>query len=501
MKVNSIKRIFGIARNDIDIWFFFAFLVALPFSIRKVLWFEPLRGAFNEYADVSLYVSDVFLLGALCLWIIKLYNNKCIKSTNLICSTWNISRILTADVLVAILPAVFILWAASSIFRAAEPFIALFSVLKLFELYGLYLYIIFRFVPHETNSGKETNFLLKTLLKIIMFSGVLEAVIGIFQFLHQHSLGFFFLRESEISSSLPGVAKVIIDNEPYIRAYGLFPHPNMLGGFLLVSLIMTHLYFRMFHMEHGRDVLRKIIVGVQWVGLLLTFSKSAILGYILALLYIGIVSRGTSIEINKLKAKIYKFSEKSLFVRWRNWRAFLAVIFGTMLFVSLFRMDVDALFFKSLREREIYQSIALDIVHNQTILGISCGQLVIFMAKQHIYPLFDWQLQPVHNVFLLVWAELGVVGFFMFSLWYLLLVWGVFLKTKVSRMGDFIRISYSFGSLSQSFGGVYFRAIMIGFLPPLVFDHYLWDIQQGQCLLWLVSGLLFGVILHNKRFI
>ena len=37
---------------------------------------------------------------------------------------------------------------------------------------------------------------------------------------------------------------------------------------------------------------------------------------------------------------------------------------------------------------------------------------------------------------------------------------------------------------------VVFKALTIGFFAIALFDHYLWDIQQGQIMLWLVLGFL-----------
>ena len=47
---------------------------------------------------------------------------------------------------------------------------------------------------------------------------------------------------------MPGVAKVIFSDHTFIRAYGLLPHPNILGGFLLVSILFTIAYNKLFHL-------------------------------------------------------------------------------------------------------------------------------------------------------------------------------------------------------------------------------------------------------------
>ena len=52
-------------------------------------------------------------------------------------------------------------------------------------------------------------------------------------------MGLLWLKESIISPNIPGVAKLIFNGHVYIRSYGLFPHPNILGGFLVFSIIST----------------------------------------------------------------------------------------------------------------------------------------------------------------------------------------------------------------------------------------------------------------------
>lgn len=499
----SLKKLW----RDMDIWLFFGFLITLPLSVRKVLWYLPLGGVFNEYADASLYLSDILLGMTLAVWIYRLRNRLSLLSIVRHCSMWNNSRKSLLEILILTLPLVLIAVALFSIHASYKPFFGIIFLLKLIELYGLYLFCIFRIVPCGTSLNVSLRSYFKTGLKIFLLIGVFESLLGILQVVRQHSLGLPFVKESIIDPSLPGVAKIIIDGHSYIRAYGTFPHPNILGGFLLISLIISHLYFRMFHVEQKQWFLNSgFSLSVQYVGLLTTVSKSAIAGFLIAWIYIGFVSRGTVID--SVKSSVKNFCIKSKLFHVERWIVVLIIILGmSVLLPILWKIDSDKLFLQSLREREVYQNIALDIVHNHPILGISCGQLVIFMSQQPTYPLLPWQLQPVHNVFLLVWAELGVVGFFIFTLWYVLLIGTIpsyksnkrgYLTTALTQDTDGHLDSSMFHVKQLEISSLHYRAIIIGFLPMLLFDHYLWDIQQGQLLLWLVSGVGSGLILQHK---
>lgn len=483
--------------SDIDLWLFFGFLLTLPLSVRKIIWYVPLEGSFNEYADISVYLSDIFLLGAVVATFIIKRHNTSLLSIVWKCFTWNSKSIPLEKCLIITLPFILILWSIVSLSYAVETIIGIFFVCKLIELYALYLFIIFRIVPRETILKKQATSILKIIGSIFIFTGVIESVIAIGQFLQQRSLGLTFIKESVIDPIIPGVAKIIVDNERYIRAYGTFPHPNVLGGFLLVSIMMSHYYFKMFHVEQIKTrLLVWGLIGIQYIGILLTFSKSAIVGLGVALIYSTFVSRGTNSRTQKSKETSHSFKNRMFHVEqliiW-------IVLAGVVLVVSNFtwyQINTETLLFQSLKERALYQSIALDIINKHPILGISCGQLVIFMSQQPIYPLFSWQLQPVHNVFLLIWSELGYVGFFLFTSWYVLLI-GCRLRIEVEKVihnvGQVIWLQQKTWALFE----VYTHAIMFGFLPILLFDHYMWDIQQGQLLLWVVSGAFSGCVLQH----
>ena len=176
------------------------------------------------------------------------------------------------------------------------------------------------------------------------------------------------------------------------------------------------------------------------------------------------------------------------------------VIFVVSAVVTVSMFNRDAFLFQSLRERAWYQSAALNVIYEHPILGISCGQLVIFMSQQRIYTLFSWQLQPVHNVFLLIWSELGVIGFGLFSLWWVLFL-GIFLERKEkmfsSDKNDFTKDA----SVEYNWVNVYGYGMILGIMPILLFDHYMWDIQQGQFVMWFVVSLISGYVVHYKDMI
>ncbi|MEK7598800.1 MAG: hypothetical protein AAB487_03625 [Patescibacteria group bacterium] len=537
-----------------EIWFFYGFLLTSPFSIRKVFFDYPLLGGFNEYSGIYLYLSDIFLGLAIGAWILSILYN---KMYNLSMSSFGtILRFpsgikmfhvkhfsfLRDRTIIALLglPTLLVLWSFITIYWSNQPEIATYRSFKLFEFYLFYLFLALNprcSTPTSTRGDRlsmrgEWN-ILRNAFRIIIVIGLINAIIGILQFILQHSVGLFWLKESLISADLPGVAKVVLGGVKYIRAYGLFPHPNILAGFLLLSIILTLAYrqiftlpkhlsrspigSKMFHMEHftlsRSGGLFALILGIQIVGGILTFSKSAFLGFILAFICLArnyIVSRGTRIlfpwQLLKLAKTIGpKNRENSSFTK--KWLIFLIISF--ILVVLIINPDFKALFIQPISERLTFLLIAKDIISSNFLTGIGAGQFVIEMQKYSPQALQAWQLQPVHNVFLLILSEIGLAGLsiFVLFLWKLFHVKhskkiaGVKCSTWNSQGCEVYSkppgtdvpretIEYTL-SLQSVFG-----ALLIGFFVTTLFDHYLWDIQQGQIMLWAVLGLLASTQLN-----
>jgi hypothetical protein len=491
-----------------EIWFFYGFLLTFTLTIRKVLWFLPLRGEFNEYSGIYLYLSDIFLGLAIMAWIITILYNKIdilsiFKNTfkkesstqaemfhacpvAKKCSTWNISfatgveqfqNLRGGTLLYILLPLALVVWSFISLIWAENKIVAIFRSVKILEFYLLYFFVLVRLFYWNTNNNVPHRTLLNKIFGLIMIIGLFQAIIGITQFILQHSIGLFWLKESLISPNIDGVAKVILNGETFVRAYGLFPHPNILGGFLIFSIFISWHYYKSFNsysvVENcstpacrqaggtfygaGVEQFIKISLGIQLLALILTFSKSAILGLILGLTYHTYINvpRGT-------------------FINFIIKRKRLVVVVGLVVIFTFFILKPDwhSLFVKSLDERTVYVNVSRGTIWGNPILGIGSGQFVISMENLSVIK-ENWMLEPVHNVFLLVWSELGLVGILTLALF-------IFYVLRNVPHGTSSELVKTFGS------------IFIGLLFIMFFDHYLWDIQQGSFLLWMTMGFLVG---------
>ena len=493
-----MKTLWNNFTHQPDIWFFYGLLITFTLSVRKVLFFYPLAGKFNEYTGIYLYLSDLFLFLTILCWIISLLCNKnnylsmYNTSPSIKCSTWNIIFKKAKDKIIYILPVLLVIFSFISISWSENRYVSLFRSIKILEFYLLFLYIVLN-VPRGT--------FLKRMFQIIIFLGVFNSILGIWQFIFQHSVGLYFLKESIISSDLPGVAKIIFNGERFIRIYGLFPHPNILGGFLLLSITLTFVYRLIFQNQVTPSIINQcstwnicdkyskifihFILFIQLCALFLTFSKSSwIAAFIILTCILCLnVPRGTL-------AKYLRKSSKYIF--------FSSIIL--ILLIIITKPDINSFIIKSVNERMFYfrnspEYISfLDFTNNYTLsslsgilLGIGSGQSVLFL--QNIPNILDWQFQPVHNVFFLILNELGLIGFLLFVVFIIKVLKIAMINIKCSTWNIFRNNTETAQIILLK---SLLSAIFIGYLFIMNVDHYFWDIQQGQILMWLIVGLLIG---------
>jgi len=131
---------------------------------------------------------------------------------------------------------------------------------------------------------------------------------------------------------------------------------------------------------------------------------------------------------------------------------------------------------QSLEERTLYQQVSYETISDHPLGGVGIGQFVLNSYKLNPN-LESWQYQPVHNVYLLIFSELGIVGFISFLL---LLAFGL---SKFLAQRTVINPYYV---LTDSV----LRCIILSFLLISSFDHYFWDIKIGL-LIFLIPVILF----------
>ncbi len=228
----------------------------------------------------------------------------------------------------------------------------------------------------------------------------LQGGVAVAQFVHQRSIGLTFLGELVLDPAVYGVSVLEVAGERWLRAYGLLPHPNVLGGVAGLGLLASLGAL----LQDSRRQWLWIPVLAAGAGLLTSFSRSAWLGTLVGLLYLAGVTH------------LWRR------VQWRERRTLwttlgllvvaggIAVTFGGFLGARLLRSD-SLLEHNSVAERIRDAGQAWMLVRHLPLTGVGTGYYEGALwawadATGQSFPAF----QRVHNVPLLLGAEMGVVA-------------------------------------------------------------------------------------------
>lgn len=440
-------------------------LAVLPLGTRTLLaQFTP---GFHEYEAVFLYASDIALLAFLA----------CFFATRT-----GAIRALTNDRLVLLL-AVMLGAASLSLVNAEEPLLGIAHVIRLASV------ALFAYVTSRLLAGSR---LFERILLVLVLLAVLQSVLGLMQFKMQENLGLGLLGESPISRSDPGTSKVAVGNARLVRAYGTFPHPNVLAAFLVMGLLaLFHFYLHTMERRAlegraesflGLNLYRRIAISagifIVAIGLTLTFSRAAWLTAFLASLPFvlagfrsearaGAERGGQPRRLSSLKFLAFLLVINYLLFAILGWAAFpRAQVSGSE---------------PAVRDRVALNRIGLAVVRGNPF-GVGIGNQVLTAVKRNLYVPHgfreSWTWEPIHNLYLLIAAEIGVVGLAAF------LVFLCLLFIRAWQGGDPRERMTALTLL--------FTLLVLG-----LFDHFFWTIEQGRLMLWLAIGMLWGISNHG----
>ena len=196
-----------------------------------------------------------------------------------------------------------------------------------------------------------------------------EAVLAILQFLKGGSVGLWILGERTFSLSTPAIAKFDFYVREFLRPYGTFPHPNVLAGFLVISLLLLPA--------------RKWPFLLGGLTILLTVSRVTMIAAFLAAMFFIKKSRKLLVLLSLLLLPI-------LYTRYS----------------SIFSFDN-----LTLLRREQLSLIAFNLWGSHFLFGVGLNNFIPAAANALLSGPSRF-LQPVHNIFLLALSETGAIGFF-----------------------------------------------------------------------------------------
>src|SRR3989344_4782453 len=421
--------------------FFLFFLISVFFPIRYVFPTASsyATGLFSDFTSISLYSSDIFLFIA---FIFTLWSNKFGFLKQFFAFRFSLFA--------------FIIWLilATFIFNWPISGLNIWFFVKFIEL-TVVSYGTVQLVISKEKIANRNLFLL-----LFVCLGTLQSVIGLMQFINQSPIGLNLVGEQTIGPGLWGVAKIVSSGTAYIRAYGTFPHPNLLSAFLLTTILINIYLLTSTTWKKSTKIWLNLALFINIFGLVVTFSRGAFLALGVGLLiYFGflIVKQG---------------------IRSNGWMIIkLLLAFGlAFLIFKPFLLTRATVSDQGIVEREIYNQTALNMIKDKPFSGIGIGESLLHMEQYSPVPLNPYQIQPIHNYFLLSAAELGIIGALILIWIFLSHLKALWLRIKDKRLEIEIHLLYF--------------VILIAFLVLMNFDHYFYTLQQTQMLLWIVLGLI-----------
>lgn len=449
--------------ENIFTFFILLLVFSIPFGTKKFLF--SFYGAPSEEHSVFLFGLDIgIVLLALLAWQFGLFKK--------IGAFTRMQKTILGSF------AIFLVLALVSVLFAPITSLAVYAWARLL-LAALFFLCIFLVLSSGTVS-------FRALLAALGLSAVFQAAVSFFQFLHQGSVGLSFLGESVINHTTTGVARIFVDGTYLLRAYGTMPHANILAGFLVMGLLsLVYLWMAEPRRERsvklfGKDFFRHLAVAVGifsiLLALVLTFSRS---GWIVA-----IVGAGGMLLMGFLK-KEEKMKTGYLAILLTLVVVFLGYLMWFAISPRVERLTMED---PSVRYRVLYNELGTRLLSVHPF-GVGIGSQVLTSMDEGLYTKFgitraiDWQ--PVHNLYLLVAAETGILGAVCFGVFLVLLVWGA-----VRILGDKEKRIPPGGS---EFDLRVALMMLLGLLIFGLFDHFLWTLESGRLMLWLAAGLLFGI--------
>lgn len=280
----------------------------------------------------------------------------------------------------------------------------------------------------------------------LIAAGVFQSIIAIGQFLWQASLKIHFLGMASHDAFTLGTSVVATGASRWLRAYGTLPHPNILGGFLVVALILLFGFFAEKRLKRRQRIFALAVIPILSFGLFVTYSRSAFLAYAIAIF----------IYFIKKQKEVFTPIVISIL---------LIIIIGglTKPLVAVRLQTQERLEQKSFTERIAGASQAFEIIKAHPFRGIGYHNMAAELAQKNLEGP-GYLFQPVHSIFLLALAELGPLG--MLALIIILLI---------------PIIKREFNPSAIALAAV---LIIIGF-----FDHWLMSLEVGTALFWIAAAL------------
>jgi hypothetical protein len=407
-------------------YLFLTLVFLIPVNLGKhfEVYSSYVNGVVVDYLIPTMYVQDIIVFVLLILWFASggLYRfvfseDKFLERKEVIVSTLFIFSVFLSTL---------------SSLRFLPSFYAWF---RLFIYFLLFLYSL-------SEIHIEDEFF--NILGIVSISVTLLSILGILQFFNKGSIfnNYLLFGEQPYTLSTPNITVKNLLGRAVVPSYGLFRHPNVFGGYLSLMLLWLIPFVR-----QRKVYLIPVVLGI--ISLFFTFSYISWASFLFGLFSHLILSRSVKNTYNK-----------------KQILSGIVVALGIfMLIIPVFRRGVynDP----SIYRRINFSKASYRMIKDRPLFGVGFNNSVVVMDFYNIDSNDISFVQPVHNIFLLIFSESGVFSFLLLCLLLILVV-----KKLVNSS--------------------YFYIFFISVLQIIIlgsFDHYILTMHQTLLLFWLILGI------------
>lgn len=433
---------------------FYVWLFLLPFQTRY-FYAANLSGGIWEAGSLSIYASEVLLIALLVLNFIYWLKQP---------GKFVFSKKFKQSLPFAL--SVFVLYAFLTSIWSVFPALSVYYSLKLFLALG-----IFWLVSSISFSWWRAGL-------ILIVTGLIQGLLAIDQFLLQIVVANKWLGMASQDAQNLGVSVVDTEFRRWLRAYGSFSHPNILGSFLSVVLVVLIEHYFKVHEKIKKiyskreDIFKALLIltiVLTTSGLILSFSRAAWLATILiwlAVLTVVVIKKNRSWRLAWLKLFLV------FVLTVGTW-----VVIYPELFITRIQGE-QVLEIKATQDRISSLVDSKEIIKDNWLSGVGLGSHTY--ALHEMYPTRTvWQLQQPHNTYLLILSELGLIGL-------LILVWVfyVFVKDLGNRVSTKSVLSF----------------LILGVILFLMFfDHWWWSLNFGFYFTFLLLGFIYKKLSTSQK--
>jgi O-antigen ligase len=344
-----------------------------------------------------------------------------------------------------------------SMFVAIDKAVALQAYLRLLLGIGLFWLVV------------STKYDKQKLVNVFIASAAAQAILGVYQFLVQATFASKFLGMARHLPMDIGDSVITATNGVrWLRAYGSLDHPNIFGGLMAIALLMMLIKKGVSQSEEAHSktsldsVFYYIIIFILTCGLFFSFSRAAWIGFgggSLAFILFFFTRRRAS-ACSPSRETFVKGGGAAVVVF-----ILLACIFHNL--ISARALNGTWTENKSINDRLSAYKVDAEILKSNWFLGVGVGNYGLAVQNKFAGLSYN-DYQPMHNVYLLIYSEIGIIGFVCFCS---LFIYFMYVAWKTGDIGN--------------------MTVIMSILIMFLFDHWWWSLHFGLLFLFLIYGMSF----------